>query len=193
MQKERAKAEAEVRAKADAEARAKAEAEVRAKAEVEARAKVRMQWTSGILSSPGMPKGWEKRLDHTTGTCKYIDHNTGNIYAQPPQSLFGSPGKGIFYQLRAVRYNCLLSLRLKHLYHNILYHKKSLSLYYVAKQVVHKTKLKDEGSSSNSGGLRRSHSSPNIAKLVDDSSPFAGDLRPTPTPSVDRVSKPTPR
>ena len=66
--------------------------------------------------------------------------------------------------------------------------------YYVAKQDVHKAKLKDEGSSSSSGGLRRSHSSPNIAKLVDESSPFAGDLHSAPSiPSVDRVSKPTPR
>ena len=88
----KARAEAEAKAKAEADAKAKAEAEVRAKAEAEARAKVRTQWTSGTLSSPGMPKGWEKRLDRTTGTYKYIDHNTGNIYAQPPQSLFGSPG-----------------------------------------------------------------------------------------------------
>ena len=64
----------------------------------------------------------------------------------------------------------------------------------VVKLEIHKTKLKDEGSSSSSGGgLRRSHSSPNIAKLVDESSPFGGDLRSTPSvPSVDRVSKPKP-
>ena len=113
-----ARAEAEAKAKAEADARAKPQAETRAKAEAEARAKVRTQWTSGTLSSPGMPKGWEKRLDRTTGTCKYIDHNTGNIYAQPPQSLFGSPGKRTFLEL------CVLSdiiayfsLQLKCLHH----------------------------------------------------------------------------
>ena len=114
----KARAEAEAKAKAEADARAKTQAETRAKVEAEARAKVRTQWTSGTLSSPGMPKGWEKRLDRTTGTCKYIDHNTGNIYAQPPQSLFGSPGKRTFLEL------CVLSdiiayfsLQLKCLHH----------------------------------------------------------------------------
>ena len=114
----KARAEAEAKAKAEADARAKTEAETRAKAEAEARAKVRTQWTSGTLSSPGMPKGWEKRLDRTTGTCKYIDHNTGNIYAQPPQSLFGSPGKRTFLELRVLSdIIAYFSLQLKCVHH----------------------------------------------------------------------------
>ena len=102
---EQAKMKAEAKAKAEAIARAKAEAEA------EAKAKSREQWISGALSSPGMPKGWEKKLDHTTGTYKYIDHNTGQVHTQAPQSLFGSPGK-LFLLLHTPD---LFRLRQKHL------------------------------------------------------------------------------
>ena len=112
----KARAEAESKAKAEAEARAKAEAEIRAKADAEERAKVRMQWTSGTLSSPGMPKGWERKLDHTTGTWKYIDHNTGNIYTQPPQSLFGSPGKCTFLSVAYCKIQLLIFVSSKRFY-----------------------------------------------------------------------------
>ncbi len=88
-----AAAQADAKAKAEHAARVKAEEEARAKAQAEAEAaRIRAAWTSGKLSSAGMPVGWEKRLDHTTGTYKFIDHNTGVVHTQLPQALFGSPG-----------------------------------------------------------------------------------------------------
>ena len=51
---------------------------------------------------------------------------------------------------------------------------------------ITKVKLKDDATPSTPGGLKRSHSSPNIAKMLQD-----GSQRPDRVlPSVDRTSKP---
>ena len=53
---------------------------------------------------------------------------------------------------------------------------------------VYKTKLKEESNSpSMGGGLKRSHSSPNIAKMMDEE-----QAPPKPMPQVDRTNKPKP-
>ena len=102
----------------------------------------------------GLPVGWEKKLDHSTGRYYFIDHNTKKTHWTPPAVVrpSGSPGH------------------------------------------VYKAKLKDEGSGSGNsggggGGLKRSHSSPNIAKLVEEEG--RGALpQATPQPLPNRASKP---
>ena len=57
---------------------------------------------------------------------------------------------------------------------------------------VYKAKLKDENDAPSSGGLKRSHSSPNIAKMMqDEEAEKAAFTRPA--PSMDRSAKPQPR
>ena len=54
----------------------------------------------GVVSASGvtgLPPGWTKVLDQTTGRYIYLDHNTGQFSSQPPEPE-KSPAKGKFFQ-----------------------------------------------------------------------------------------------
>jgi len=101
-------------------------------------------------SSPGLPVGWEKRLDPSTGRYFYIDHTTRTKHLQPPSHLANAKDQ---------------------------------------QGGTYKIKLQDKEDVP-SGGLKRSHSSPNIAKLLDEEDIMQQRRL---HPSVDRAAKPKSR
>lgn len=113
-----------------------------------------------------LPVGWQKRLDPITNQYKYMDPNKG-IHQTPP----GSPKHSGSGHNRAPGRATPSGPSTPDL-----------------RTGLYKTRLKDEGDESSGGGLRRSHSSPNISQLLPEQDVLE-PLQPH-IPSVDRGSKP---
>lgn len=112
------------------------------------------------IPSPNLPDGWEKQRDNKTGRYFYVDHKNSHTQWEPPVMYQPETRKdsGIQDPLRTPQ------------------------------REVYKTKLKDESEQGRSGGLKRSFSSPDISKLIEDEGPHKPSL-----PSVDRTKKPSQR
>ncbi|XP_060069367.1 ubiquitin carboxyl-terminal hydrolase 8-like [Ylistrum balloti] len=112
------------------------------------------------IPSPNLPEGWEKQRDNKTGRYFYVDHRNSRTQWEPPMIFQPELRKdtGIQDPLRTPQ------------------------------REVYKTKLKDESEQGRSGGLKRSFSSPDISKLMEDD----GHIKPN-LPSVDRTKKPSQR
>ncbi|XP_033725421.1 ubiquitin carboxyl-terminal hydrolase 8-like [Pecten maximus] len=112
------------------------------------------------IPSPNLPDGWEKQRDNKTGRYFYVDHKNSHTQWEPPMVYQPDIRKetGIQDPLRTPQRD------------------------------VYKTKLKDEPEQGRSGGLKRSFSSPDITKLMEEE----GQLKPS-MPSVDRTKKPSQR
>ncbi|ESO95142.1 hypothetical protein LOTGIDRAFT_215305 [Lottia gigantea] len=59
---------------------------VKAENERLAQEKVKAENERVVYATPGLPVGWEKRLDRNTNRYYYIDHNKGQTHWEPPNS-----------------------------------------------------------------------------------------------------------
>ncbi|XP_021379459.1 ubiquitin carboxyl-terminal hydrolase 8-like isoform X1 [Mizuhopecten yessoensis] len=112
------------------------------------------------IPSPNLPEGWEKKRDNKTGRYFYVDHKNSLTQWEPP-----------FVYQPDLRKDSGIQDPLR-----------------TPQRGMYKTKLKDESEQGRSGGLKRSFSSPDITKLMEEETLRKPDL-----PSVDRSKKPTPR